>query len=273
MTEARSQQRFLAQPPSAAATTRRDATPSNRRDVLMTALTCALGLGITGMGMSLWQRTVEPGQSLVTPRSVDDVETVVALGASLLGALVVCWWFVALATAFIGAWLLRHTGRRSGHRVAAVAPAFMRRLAMATLGVTLIAAPAAQAAEPAAPLPVAAPAALSPAWVSTAAEPAPAEASSQSPAPTPKWQPARPAQPIDRILGGTDRSATVEVIVASGDSLWTIAARDLGPGATAAEIAAEWPRWYQHNRALIGPDPDHLVPGTALLRPTAVPVP
>lgn len=61
-----------------------------------------------------------------------------------------------------------------------------------------------------------------------------------------------------------------EVVVRRGDTLWTIAARHLGPGATAAEIAHEWPRWYVTNRGLIGRDPDHLSPGLRLRQPELI---
>lgn len=59
-----------------------------------------------------------------------------------------------------------------------------------------------------------------------------------------------------------------ELVVHRGDSLWSIVARDLGPDASAAEVAAAWPTWYAANRTLIGPDPDVLLPGTTLHRPT-----
>ena len=52
-----------------------------------------------------------------------------------------------------------------------------------------------------------------------------------------------------------------------GDSLWAIAARHLGPGATDAEVAREWPRWYAANRDTIGADPDLLLPGQVLRVP------
>jgi hypothetical protein len=57
------------------------------------------------------------------------------------------------------------------------------------------------------------------------------------------------------------------VVVHRGDTLWDIAARHLGPGATPAAIAAEWPRWYAANRAVIGPDPDRILPGQRLAAP------
>ncbi len=58
-----------------------------------------------------------------------------------------------------------------------------------------------------------------------------------------------------------------QVVVQRGDTLWAIAERHLGPGATAGEIAAEWPRWYAANRSVIGDDPDLILPGTILRQP------
>ncbi|MEU4196350.1 LysM peptidoglycan-binding domain-containing protein [Kribbella sp. NPDC026611] len=57
------------------------------------------------------------------------------------------------------------------------------------------------------------------------------------------------------------------VVVREGDSLWAIAARELGPGASNAEIAARWPDWYAVNRRLIGPDPELILPGQVLRVP------
>jgi hypothetical protein len=59
-----------------------------------------------------------------------------------------------------------------------------------------------------------------------------------------------------------------EVVVKRGDTLWGIAARHLGRGATEADIAAEWPDWYTTNRAVIGADPDLILPGMILRPPT-----
>ena len=71
-------------------------------------------------------------------------------------------------------------------------------------------------------------------------------------------------------LGSAPRTGpeSVQVVVRRGDSLWSIAARQLGPGADAAQIAAAWPRWYAANRTVIGPDPDHIRPGQVLVPPT-----
>ncbi|WP_250279155.1 LysM peptidoglycan-binding domain-containing protein [Frankia sp. Cppng1_Ct_nod] len=58
-----------------------------------------------------------------------------------------------------------------------------------------------------------------------------------------------------------------EVVVLRGDNLWAIAARHLPPGATAAQIAQEWPRWWAANEHVIGPDPDKILPGQRLQPP------
>ncbi|HEX6577497.1 MAG TPA: LysM domain-containing protein [Jiangellaceae bacterium] len=67
---------------------------------------------------------------------------------------------------------------------------------------------------------------------------------------------------------GAGGSTPDAVVVVSGDCLWTIAARAIGPDATDAEIAVAWPRWYARNRVNIGTDPDLLIPGM-VLRPPA----
>ena len=54
------------------------------------------------------------------------------------------------------------------------------------------------------------------------------------------------------------------VVVAPGDTLWAIAARTLGPDASAAEIDATWRRLYDLNRAVIGSDPDLIRPAQRL---------
>jgi nucleoid-associated protein YgaU len=49
--------------------------------------------------------------------------------------------------------------------------------------------------------------------------------------------------------------------------LWGIAARHLGPDASDAEVAREWPRWHAANRDVVGDDPDLLLPGQVLHAP------
>jgi len=58
-----------------------------------------------------------------------------------------------------------------------------------------------------------------------------------------------------------------EVVVRSGDSLWSLVEAHLGPRATDDEVARTWPSWWQANRTTIGEDPDRLVPGQRLVVP------
>ncbi|GAB2572465.1 LysM peptidoglycan-binding domain-containing protein [Kribbella endophytica] len=64
-------------------------------------------------------------------------------------------------------------------------------------------------------------------------------------------------------------------VVLRGESLWSIAAAELGPNASDSAIAARWPHWYAANRAVIGADPDLLLPGQVLQSPASLdrPVP
>ena len=91
--------------------------------------------------------------------------------------------------------------------------------------------------------------------------------------PLPGWTPAeRTPQPSSAaaqlVTAGSapDRS----VVVHRGDTLWAIAARHLGPDATAEEIAADWPRWHEANRTVIGDNPHLILPGQQLLPPHAL---
>jgi len=58
-------------------------------------------------------------------------------------------------------------------------------------------------------------------------------------------------------------ASTAHVVVAPGDSLWSIAAARLDDPRP-ARVAASWPRWYAANRAVIGSNPDHIVAGQVL---------
>ncbi|MGB3830021.1 MAG: hypothetical protein WA962_14730 [Ornithinimicrobium sp.] len=102
-------------------------------------------------------------------------------------------------------------------------------------------------------------------------------------APLPDWQstrapsslakdaaPARPS-PGSSAPGATpplQAESSAGVVIMRGDTLWGIAAADLPPGASNAEIAAHWPRWYEANRLVIGPNPDLILPGHILHPPT-----
>jgi hypothetical protein len=88
---------------------------------------------------------------------------------------------------------------------------------------------------------------------------APAVASPDGPAPDPLAGLPLP----DRAEGGS-HPAPPEVVVRRGDTLWSLAAHDLGARATTQQISTRWHRIYAVNRAVIGPDPDLIRPGQVL---------
>lgn len=89
----------------------------------------------------------------------------------------------------------------------------------------------------------------------------------------PGWRPSAPVRTAGErstLLTPTPRTASAlveHVTVRRGDSLWSIVARHLGPGASDTEIAHEWPRWFAANAAVIGDDPDLILPGQQLTPP------
>jgi len=229
------------------------------------------------------------------PRAAARLDVLVGL-AACAGAVVVATWLAVAAAAALAATAAAPASPL--HRLARrIAPAAVRRLAALALGAGL-AGSTVCAAGPAAAVPTAAVTAAVPTAAVTAAVPtaavtaaAPTAAgvpSAPSAAPgLPRldrpaddlggWTPDRPAPPGPRHDGGSVRLVTTasragtsvveDVVVRRDDTLWDIAARHLGPGASAAEIAAEWPRWHRANRDLVGPDPDLIRPGQRLTPP------
>ncbi|MEP7035495.1 MAG: hypothetical protein ABI934_07900 [Actinomycetota bacterium] len=79
-------------------------------------------------------------------------------------------------------------------------------------------------------------------------------------APTPSWLPDEPA-------AARRPASPTRVAIRPGDTLWSIAADQLGPRATSAQIDAEWHRWFAANRKVIGDDPNRIAPGQVLSPP------
>ncbi|TWP35109.1 LysM peptidoglycan-binding domain-containing protein [Leekyejoonella antrihumi] len=91
--------------------------------------------------------------------------------------------------------------------------------------------------------------------------------------PTPGWTPPRP-KPVAQcavdstpLVTGSTHDVDRAVVVHRGDSLWSLVARHLGADADPAMIAQVWPSWYAANRAVIGADPNRLLPGEVLQVP------
>lgn len=230
------------------------------------------------------------------------LESTLGIGLAALGTAILAWWVLALGAAVLAELLRRHGRPAAADLAAGCAPPVMRRLAAVLLGINLLALPAMASAAPGGtasdvggPTGTGAPPAaslpgtdtrgdtagdtagdtergISPYWVPT---PSPAVADGQqtgqppgSPVP-PSWEPA--PMPADGSL--LVRPATrapvgaAEVVVAPGDSLWSIVAARLGPLATAADVAEAWPGWFAANRSVIGDDPSLLLPGQVLHAP------
>jgi LysM domain-containing protein len=170
---------------------------------------------------------------------------------------------IAWAWLLLGAILAIADGltRRPGHLlVRRVAPTAWRRLVLTAVGVGALTAPAAVAqASPGEPPDAVA---VSTGWHDPGRAPASSVAEAIRGLPLPD-------RPYGRLaaVGTDDPHDPRRVVVRPGDSLWAIAERHLGPDASTEAIAAEWPRWYAANRALIGPDPDLITPGMVLHAP------
>lgn len=199
-----------------------------------------------------------------------------ALTCVVLGLAVIIGWLFSFLAALLSE-ILRRCGRAAAaQHTARLSPAFMRRLAAALLGSQLLVVPTAHALAPVPAPAISAetvPFSLPRPDLTVPAPEArvPTASLDEPPLPTPHWNAEQPAAPMDRLMGQPGEAASPgnTVVVGTGDSLWLIAARMAGPGASDAQIAHDWPRWYQANREAIGPDPDLLQIGTVLTRPRA----
>jgi nucleoid-associated protein YgaU len=72
--------------------------------------------------------------------------------------------------------------------------------------------------------------------------------------------------------GGPSRPQPAIVVVRPGDTLWTIARADLLANADDGAVAVRVREVHQVNRAVIGADPDLILPGQRLRmpRPTTI---
>lgn len=201
-------------------------------------------------------------------RSIDaTVTTLAALAAEA------CLLYLALSGLLVALTRLPGLcGRLSGALADRFVPALIRRAMETALGITVATASVTGAAVPALAAPAGPGISVSSTPVPATAVPAPPLPDLDRPAGPPAKQPrpatlpppaTAPRPPPSAAPTPTDSA----VVVHRGDSLWRIAARHLGPGATDVEIAAAWPRWYAANRSVIGPDPDLLLPGQRLSPP------
>ncbi len=252
-----------------------------RADAAMAAAILLLGIFLAATGSFLvqrWQSASARQQSL-------SFEDQLGIAANTTGLIVITWWVLSFAIAAAAALLDRLGRTGAAAATGRFSPAFMRRLVLAAVGLQLMTAPLATAATspdgpgqgrpsqaamsaPWTPTPVQAP-------VPAPAPPVPVPAPQAPPTSTAvdaRWKPPAPivdAGPMTarHVRAQDTPGAHREITVRSGDSLWSIAAATLGPFASDADIAREWPRLYAHNREAIGANPHFLRPGQVLVLP------
>ena len=229
-------------------------------DAAMASAILLLGAFLAGSGAQLVQRL----QASAARRQSLSFEDHLGAAANTAGLIVVAWWALSFLIAFTAAVLERSGSVRAAAEAGRFSPAFMRRLALAAVGLQLATAPLAHAASgPAGPDPDGPPA-VAAAWVPTGG----ASAGGADPHWTPTPPPEDPRTLAARQLRAPGPApGTSEVTVRAGDSLWSICAAQLGPLASDVDIALAWPRLYAANRDVIGGDPGLLHPGQVLRMP------
>lgn len=256
-----------------------------RADAAMAGGILLLGSFLAFTGNSLVQRW----QSSSARQESVSFEDQLGITANMAGLIVIGWWAVSLVIAFAAALLERGGRTRAASAAGRFSPGFMRRLALAAVGLQLITAQISTAATlppppGTGPLPGAV---VSTAWLpaphvslggrqdppgAVAAVPSPLPPAAGAPVPDPRWRPLRPVvEPgplASRQLRPQEQAESLgEVTVRAGDSLWSLSAAQLELSASDVDIAAAWPRLYQANRQIIGEDPNVLLPGQVLRLP------
>jgi LysM domain len=217
-------------------------------------------------GAAMWRFRPHPatlGRHLAAPAQwLADVGADRA-AVQLAGAavwVVALWLGLALVT-MTAAMLPGLAGRWAIECSRRLVPATLHRVLAGALGLGVLVAPVAAGA---ATTGIAVTSAGRPAAASVNSLPAPVWPTD----PTPAQPPAHDQPPTHSAIRpvSSTGSAADRYTVRSGDSLWLIAARRI-PHATAAQIASAWPQWYATNRAVIGADPNQLLPGQVLRTP------
>jgi hypothetical protein len=226
------------------------------------------------------RRALTAPQALVDAAGPDALLTVVAAATGWL-----CWSWGVLGLLLTGLSALPGTaGRTAGLLLVVVLPAGARRAAALAVGLSLAAAgPAAVGASSLAAVP--APALVETGAGTDAPGPLAADRSPAHPlahaagpavpaagAPTGPTPPAPPDWPSTPATAAGPADPSAAHVVLRGDCLWDIAADRLArlrPGlrVTDADVAIEVHAWWQANAAVIGPDPDLLLPGQVLQPP------
>lgn len=241
----------------------------------VTVVAALLGFA-TVLALLLLHRAVTTAHALGTRGALPATPDQVLAGLAAAAAGLLLLWLVVGAIVSALALVPGAVGRGAQRAAVHLTPLVVRAIVTALLGGVAaagVAAPGPADLEP--PARAAAALIVSAAPSSTGRLPEPGWPAGELP--QPGWTPERPAAPttppsqvgLVSTAPGTEQDGDEHLVVHRGDTLWAIAARHLGPRASAGEIARAWPRWYAANRDVIGPDPDRLRPGQ-LLKPPPV---
>ena len=256
-----------------------------RAAALVAGIAALLGWA-AGPPSGTWRALVS---ALEASRVNPDFDLLVGNSAAL-AAWVGLGWLVVAVFLEVASVLPGAAGRGFAAAAAKTSPLLIRRIVQAAIGVSVLAGPltagsafaagpstntstSAQVDRPNALTPTPADSSLVPPTLdrpATAFVAPPALATPPPPAPRPKLtgSAAIVTGVAHRDSTNRDDRSAGGYVVRRGDTLWDIAARHLGPGATAADVSRAWPAWYDANRGVIGPDPGVIRPGELLSPPS-----
>ncbi|GAA1990532.1 hypothetical protein GCM10009718_30310 [Isoptericola halotolerans] len=252
---------------------RRRAPGSTRSTAGLLAVLAASAGAVALLGRRA-RDVVPTGPEAAGALRVDDWVELVVLAAGLAAA---TWVLLGATAALVGVAAVRRgrAGRTTDNVVGRWAPGVVRRLARgavgASLGAGMALTPAAALADDR-PAPGDGPAAVvSLGWETTSQQPSPPVQATDDERPVAP-DPRPPTESTDDDVTDAQRASNQvdeqdEVVVVRGDTLWAIAARDLPPDASDADVLRAVTSWHDANRDVIGDDPDVILPGQVLRAP------
>lgn len=215
-------------------------------------------LMLTVLGGVLAWTSAAPLRQLLDRDSLDFPTALTGCSACLAWLLLA--WFTGGVALTVLARLPGAAGRCAGRAADSITPAVLRRTVEAAIGASIVLGSTGQLAY-----------AGTHAHASVAATGSAVIGSQDLPLPDrPASRGTRSPKP-DRPGGEGDHHdvhGEHVVVVRPGDTLWDIAAAHLSGTRINQRIAATWPRWYAANRAVVGPDPNLILPGQRLRPPT-----